>query len=345
MTTVNIYDIHKTIIKKFEEDYASLDTLKETLQNNPTDHALAKKIRLLESGIDEAMYIAKSKPILEEYDKILSTPQKISFLSKNVNKQPVIHTTSIIKKYLAIANKYLTNPVYFNVTPVHINCTSCDQSTSGGGGSSNNIEKIDDVYICTNCNECIQELMTVSTHETNKNSNSMTNSGKRYSYIRRDHFSTSIKKFQGLQTNSIPPIIFTNIAAKMQSYNIPVEKLSKDHIYEILKLTGATSYNEDVNLIYSRITNKNTCPNLNEVQDTLFKLFDIVDKIYDRLKPEDRTNAMYSQFLLYKLLKHIKFECKDEDFYILKTRGSLIEHDNTWRKICNELEWTFEPII
>lgn len=335
MTSVNIYDIHKIIIKKFEEDYDSLESLKLLFDKDPTDHVLGKRISVIESGIDEAMYIAKSKPVLEEYDKILSTPQKISFLSKNINKQPLI-TTEIIKKYLSIANKYLETPIYFNMSHININCSSCD---------SNNIEKIDDVYICMGCNECIQELMTVSTHETNKNSNSMTNSGKRYSYIRKDHFSTSIKKFQGLQTNSIPEFVFKNITDKMHSYNIPIDKLSKDHIYEILKLIGATSYNEDVNLIYSKITNKNTCPNLNDVQDTLFRLFDIVDKIYDRLKPEDRTNAMYSQFLLYKLLKHIKFDCKDDDFYILKTRGSLIEHDNTWKKICKELEWTFEPII
>jgi len=328
---IDIYNIHKTILANFDAEYKTIDNLKLQLQQNPNDVQLINKINLIDNGIEEAIYLSKTSKIFEKYDKLLSTPKKKSFLEED--KKIDNNSNRIVQEFLNIANKYINPPIYFQLN-TNIQC-SCGNTQ---------IQKIDDTFVCINCDERIQELVTVVNNDETTSKTTRINSVKRYVYERKDHFATSIKKFQGLQTNIIPQTVIDKIKEKMVSYKITPDKLSKDHIYEFLKITNNTSYYEDINYIHKTLTGKQCC-NLSNVEDTLFKLFDIVDKVYDRLKPDDRRNSMNSQFRLYKLLLHINFPCKEEDFYILKTRENLIQHDLMWKKICQELEWTFEPLI
>ena len=46
-----------------------------------------------------------------------------------------------------------------------------------------------------------------------------------------------------------------------------------------------------------------------------------------------------------KLLQKLKYPCREEDFYILKTREKMLEHDQIWKKICAELLWTYVPTV
>ena len=82
-------------------------------------------------------------------------------------------------------------------------------------------------------------------------------------------------------------------------------------------------------------------PNISHLEHQLYAFFDEIEPIYERVKSPKRTNFLNGQFVLFKLLQKLKYPCKEEDFYILKTRDKMIEHDKMWSKICNELQWTF----
>ena len=59
----------------------------------------------------------------------------------------------------------------------------------------------------------------------------------------------------------------------------------------------------------------------------------------------DNSQDLNGQFVLFKLLQKLKYPCRQEDFYILKTREKMLEHDQIWKKICLELKWTYIPTV
>lgn len=163
---------------------------------------------------------------------------------------------------------------------------------------------------------------------------------QRYVYDKKSHFGDSIKKFQAKQNTTISNDIYNDIWDKIHSHDIPIERLNKNHLYEFLKLTGHSDHYEDITLIYCEIT-KSEAPDISHLEQQLYTLFDQVDPIYERVKPPGRTNFLNGQFVLFKLLQKLRYPCKEEDFYILKTRDKMLEHDQIWKKICTELSWTY----
>jgi len=105
-------------------------------------------------------------------------------------------------------------------------------------------------------------------------------------------------------------------------------------------LTGHVEHYEDVTLIYCEMTGT-TPPDISFMEADLFHDFDDIDQVYERVKPPGRVNFLNGQFVLFKLLQKRKYPCHEEDFCILRTREKMLEHDQIWRKICQELQWTF----
>jgi len=80
--------------------------------------------------------------------------------------------------------------------------------------------------------------------------------------------------------------------------------------------------------------------------------FDKVIRIYEEIKPSDKTNVPYHPYLIYKIIEHILSTDKNQTYYSkkrmnnilsyihLQSRETLIENDNTWREIT-----TFMPEV
>ena len=150
--------------------------------------------------------------------------------------------------------------------------------------------------------------------------------------------------FQAKQNNSINDNVYKDVLDKIKSHDLKIEQITKDHIYEFLKITKHTDAYEDIMLIYCEITGAKP-PDISHLEPQLFELFDEIDAIYERIKPVDRVNFLNGQFVLFKLLQKLKYPCHEDQFSVLKTRDKMLEHDRLWKLICAELHWSFVSTV
>lgn len=338
----DIFEMHHRILKLLNDEYEQLtelkqrytrldwisknsDTLLERQQAHQEISKLRTQIQLVESGFREAKYILATEKILTRYTEILKEPIKIDFMGNKSSDQHQRKQT-IINQFLSIAKDYIPiQPI--ETVPQNILCDECQIE----------LQKEDDfLFVCPICGFAIKQFASVASYQENNR----INIAQRYVYDKRAHFGDSIKKFQATQNTTISEQVYKDLWEKVSSHDIPVEKLTPDHIYEFLKLSGHSDHYEDITLIYCEMTGK-TPPNISHLEQQLYALFDQVDPVYERVKPAGRVNFLNGQFVLFKLLQKLKYPCREEDFYILKTREKMLEHDQIWKKICQELSWTY----
>jgi hypothetical protein len=285
------------------------------------------------SVIREARYFMQVKDILQRYSELLKQTIKVDFTSNATVDAATAAKNNLILEYFSIAKHYTNiNPASIP-TPQSTNliCSKC----------STDLVKQDDLqYVCMTCGAILNTLANVMNYQED----SRINSTSRYLYKKQGHFRDTYKKFQGKQNTTIPDIVFADIKKKMQSYNITHTKLTKDHLVEFLKSTGHNKYIEDINLIYHKLTGYRP-PDISHLESAIDALYEQIEPVYIRIKPDDRTNFMNGQFVLFKLLQKLRYPCTEEDFNTLKTRDNMIEHDTIWKQICNELCWTYIPTI
>lgn len=341
-TSQDIYEMHHRILKLLNDEYEQLtdlkqrysrlewisknsDTLLERQQANQELAKLRTQIQLIESGFREAKYILATEKILVKYNEILKEPIKIDFMG-NKNSDQHQRKQIIINEFLNVAKDYIPiQPI--EAVQQNILCEECEIE----------LQKEDDfLFVCPICGFAIKQFASVASYQENNR----INIAQRYVYDKRAHFGDSIKKFQATQNTTISAQVYKDLWEKIGSHDIAIEKLTPDHVYEFLKLSGHSDHYEDITLIYCEMTKKPP-PNISHLEQQLYTLFDQVDLVYERVKPAGRVNFLNGQFVLFKLLQKLKYPCREEDFYILKTREKMLEHDQIWKKICQELSWTY----
>lgn len=348
-TSVNIFDIHKTIMAKFKADSASLPGLKEQIAKTTSETALKEltsKKSIIESGMLEAQYIYAARPLLLKYNELLSQKVRINFgdTPKSESKQSEQSEQSKQSEHISNVENTKMKIVedYLNIAKNYISIKIPDSAQTGKQCPECHIDyvKSDDMqYICPKCGVILNALANTMNYQED----SRINSTSRYMYNKQGHFREAIKKFQGKQNTTVPPEVYTDVARKISDYNIPIAKFTKDHLKEFLKSTGHNEYAEDSNLIHYKLTGVPP-PDISHLESSLNNFYDQIEPIYERIKPPGRTNFMNGQYVLFKLLQKLKYPCSYEnDFAVLKTRERVLEHDSFWKQICDELCWTFVP--
>lgn len=338
----DLFELHNQILNLLDEEFEQLPELYKKAKrfewiasnsDNDIEKQLANKeltqlttkIKLIESGFREAKYIHSTENILKEYTELINKPIQVDFMGNRVYDQQD-RKQELIMEFLNIAKNYIP------VKPIEgkrksMICCECKIE----------LQREDDfLFVCPMCGFAVKHLASVASYQENNR----INVAQRYVYDKRAHFGDSIKKFQAKQNTTISEDVYRDLWDKLNSHDIPIERLTKDHLYEFLKLTGHSDHYEDITLIFCEMTKK-PAPNISHLEQKLFSLFDEVDPVYERVKPQGRVNFLNGQFVLFKLLQKLKYPCREEDFYILKTREKMLEHDQIWKKICNELSWTY----
>ena len=340
--TKDILEIHEEVLNFFDKEYEQLESLQKRatrlkwiIENSDMDSeiqvakseldALEIRISLIQSGIREAKYIHKTEHLLEEYREIMKQTIRVDFVKNRIYSQKE-KKENIIAEYLNIAKEYI-HVQQPERKRRHTICKDCNIE----------MQRDDDyLFVCGECGNTLKYFASMTSYQENNR----INVSQRYVYDKRVHFGDSIKKYQAKQNTTISDKVYRDIYKKIENHDIPIDRLTKDHIYEFLKLTGHSDHYEDITLIYCEIT-KTPPPDISHLEQELFRLFDEIDPVYERVKPEGRMNFLNGQFVLFKCLQKLKYPCREEDFYILKTRDKMLEHDQIWKRICNELSWTY----
>ena len=111
-----------------------------------------------------------------------------------------------------------------------------------------------------------------------------------------------------------------------------------------MKKLGYNKYYEHIAFIKNKL---GICPPImsQELEETLCNLFIELQSPYSKNCPDYRVNFLNYYYVLYKLCELLGENEYLHDIPMLKDREKLIEQDETWKKMCEDLNWEFIPTI
>lgn len=313
------------------------------------DEKINELINSLNVDCGKSVFMAETVEIVNEYKIALKNPITMSDTACPISglKQ------KLEKEYFAIANKTLLKNNWYDLDSTSLifknnnqrdECPVCKNSDK-------TLFDTDDCNRRT-CTVCFTNIMTLEIGNTNLDYNRATVTGK-FIYNRVLHFQECIKQFQGKQHCKIPQSIYDKLEQKFNAYRLLLDspdkrvkysKITKQHILMFLKDTP--KHYENVNVIFSTLTGKSgeDISHLeHQLVDDFKELVTLYDNLHGKDKSEelDRKNFLNVQYVLFQLLKRHGYQCKVEDFSMLKTTERKLFHDQICSSLFLKLGWNF----
>ena len=339
-------DIYRNRLENIIKIISNSDCIKDNLKPRfYTTLVSAKKeleiyIENLANQTNFNFYIIATISIIEEYQKLLKIPMKISFMGKPVKNDK--HKLSLIKKFVDIAQQYINIDInYNNTTELNIICDNCTNKKEFDIIESN-------IYICLKC----FSQQTIMKHVSSYNDIDRINISSKYMYDRKVHFRDCIKQYQGKQNSTIPDKIYSSVEQQFSKHHLLVDSplkeqkfknITKNHILLFLKELGYSNHYENVHLIHYNFTGVKP-DDISYIEEQLLDDFDSLTDLYDKqFKNINRKNFINTQYVLYQLLQRHKHTCKKEEFIILKTIDRKFFHDEICKILFEQLGWNHTP--
>lgn len=161
-----------------------------------------------------------------------------------------------------------------------------------------------------------------------------------YAYKKINHFKEILAQFQGKETTQIPDDVIDQIHLQIKKERICLEQLTHYKTKEILKKLGFNKYYEHIAFIKNKLGLKPPVFSP-ELEETLCNLFMETQSPYAKTCPDYRVNFLNYYYVLFKFCELLGEDQYLESIPLLKDREKLIEQDETWKKMCVELDWEF----
>ena len=161
-----------------------------------------------------------------------------------------------------------------------------------------------------------------------------------YAYKKINHFKEILAQFQGKETTQIPDDVIEQIQQQIKKERIHLEQLSHYKTKEILKKLGFNKYYEHIAFIKNKLGIRPPIFSP-ELEETLCNLFMEIQSPYAKTCPDYRVNFLNYYYVLFKFCELLGEDQYLESIPLLKDREKLIEQDETWKKMCVELDWEF----
>ena len=165
-----------------------------------------------------------------------------------------------------------------------------------------------------------------------------------YAYKKINHFKEILAQFQGKETTQIPNDVIEQIQQQIKKERISLDQLSHYKTKEILKKLGFNKYYEHIAFIKNKLGIEPPVFSP-ELEDKLCNLFMEIQAPYAKTCPDYRVNFLNYYYVLFKFCELLEETKYLHDIPLLKDREKLIEQDDTWKKMCIELDWEFIPTI
>ena len=347
----NIQHIHEQVLSFFDEELRKIEGMenyksqlkwinKHGLSKYERNQAL-KQIKKVDHQIFELRnerrkteYLRLTKPILEKYKIEIRKPIKIDFLSNKVTNNE--EKDQIVNAFLNLAEQHISIERKKNENDGEAKCTECQGEEL--------IHRNGNV-ICIECG--LEEQILITTDASFKDIDRV-NTSSRYEYDRHTHFRDAINNIQGKQNVKIKDEIY-DILNQCVKQN-KMSNVTPEHLLLFMKENGLSKYYDHVYLIHKRMTGIDCAPNISMYETELYIRHEMILPIYNEVKPKDKKNFINAHYVLLQILRQLGWEPHRTDYEILKTRDKLIEHDDTWLKICERLNspqspWVFYPTV
>lgn len=363
-TAITLDNTHQDFLKEFSKDYDE-KIPKLRMEKRKVKHRLANvksledklnlqdKLKELNTEINN-LKLKKKEYFLDNSNYIFEyfeNKKNISSVAnnKNNNKNTLVNNffkikdnakddldnearNNIVHKYLYNVNKdeFLNMNAYVKSTDVCQYCSKGEMIPMEDEG----------IMVCNLCAKMVTYLL-----ENDKPSyKEPPNEVSFYAYKRINHFKEILAQFQGKETTQIPPEVIDNIKLQIKKERIGLDEITNSKTKEILKKLGYNKYYEHIQFIKDKLGIKPPVMSP-ELEGTMCNLFMELQAPYSKFCPGDRVNFLNYYYTAYKLCELLG-ETQYLDFFpMLKDRDKRIEQDNIWKKICEELDWSFIPTI
>ena len=270
--------------------------------------------------------------LLINFFKIQNTTSEKGCLEKSIEKGTTENVNkNIVQKYLCnIDESFLDMNSFVNPTDICQNCYKGELIPLDDEG----------VLICNICAVNIPYLIENEKPSYKEPPKEVCF----YAYKKINHFKEILAQFQGKETTQIPDDVIEQIQMQIKKERISLDQLNHYKTKEILKKLGFNKYYEHIAFIKNKLGIK---PPIftPELEETLCNLFMETQAPYAKTCPDYRVNFLNYYYVLFKFCELLGEEQYLDSIPLLKDREKLIEQDETWKKMCIELNWEFIPTV
>jgi hypothetical protein len=311
------------------------ETIKE-LKNKKTNYFLnnskyifeyfenKKNINNIDSDKDTKIITSKNQLLFNIFKIKQEESDKDNNITENKNK-------NIVQKYLSnIDESFIDINSYIRVTDICQNCYKGEMIPLDDEG----------ILICNVCAVNIPYLIENEKPSYKEPPKEVCF----YAYKKINHFKEILAQFQGKETTQIPDDVIEQIQQQIKKERICIDQLTHHKTKEILKKLGFNKYYEHIAFIKNKLGIKPPVFSP-ELEDTLCNLFMEIQSPYAKTCPDYRVNFLNYYYVLFKFCELLEETHFLNDIPLLKDREKLIEQDETWKKMCVELDWEFIPTV
>jgi len=275
-------------------------------------------------------YFENKKKISECNNKTKVLDNFFNIKKPEINEYEEKTTTDIQKYFYNVDNKLLDVNNYVYSTDI---CNYCNK------GEMIPID-YEGILVCNNCSKYIKFLVDIDKPTYKEPPKEVCF----YAYKRINHFREILAQFQAKETTLIPNQVLESVKFQIKKERITIEQLTNKKAKEILKKLGYNKYYEHIPFIKDKLGIKPPIMTP-ELEERLCNLFIDIQGPYSKFCPEDRVNFLNYYYTVYKLCELLEQRQFLPYFPMLKDKVKRIEQDEIWKKICEELNWTFIPTV
>ena len=243
------------------------------------------------------------------------------------------------KEKVGYAQRYLSR-VDDNFFDTDMFVRACDVCVVCGKGE---MMCVDDEGVAM-CSQCGASVPVLADADRPAHRDAPGGDGGSSTYKRSNHFKEVITQFQGKQTTTIKPEIYAKIAMQFKKERIRVpDDVTRDRTRDVLKIIRHPKLYDHVTLIMAKFGVPPPTFSA-ELEDSLMSLFMSVQAPYAKFHPQDRFHFLNYHYVLYKFLELLG-QTQYLPMITLLKRDIIIKLDETWKLICEELQWPFTPTV
>lgn len=241
----------------------------------------------------------------------------------------ILNSEKAFKKIFQLFNQYKKTQIIYNIEDIEYDLCSC--------GSKMIIQSNTSELLCTNCGSIHTLIGSVF-----ENNQFYQQEGNRYmhgTYDPNRHCKFWIDRIQAKENTIIDDNAINKIKQCIKKDKIEnLKNISIDQFRIYLKQTKLSKLNDHIPLIKKMITGY-IPPQLNHKElHLLFNYFDKATKIYNQIKPKEKSNSLYYPFLIWKILDLIIIDPQKKKELLLcihlQSYETLIDNDKIWYQIC-----------
>ena len=314
----NGIDKWKSKIERYQKDIEKINSEPPNLENESKKKLFEEKIVILNRTIQE---ISTNDA---ELDYFYNT---MDILVNYYNEDPTkSNKATLLNDYLKITNQ-TTNKLTHKVI---LECPDCKTEMT--------VHQHDGLIVCTSCGRSNDILL-----DTDKpNYKEPIQASKNYTaYKRKNHLNERINQFQAKETIDIPNEIYEEIKQEIKKLRLDNDSINHKIMRDILKKLGHNKYYEHITHIICFLTCKLPITITREAEHKIDMMFEEIQEPFELFKPKNRKSCLNYNYLMHKFFELLELDDYLIYFPLLKNREKLQEIDNTWKQICEYLNWEY----